>query len=311
MPTSLFAESEIVLQENDIDVEVIPQNPEPYQDVTLKLISYAVDLNKSVIEWRSGSKIILSGYGKTTYTFKAFGPNTTTVFDITITPPGTINSITKSIGISPSEVELLWEATDGYTPPFYKGKSFISREGGIRVVAIPNTNTIKEGRGNLSYIWKSNDNTIQSVSGFNKNSYTFSNDPLNKKEEIQVLASSVDGKYSAGKNVSIPIVQPKIIFYKKSPTEGTLYNQALTDNFFMTEDEITIIAEPYFLATKGKENSFIYTWKINNETIQTPTKKNEITIRPSSRGGYATISLMMKNIRTLFQEANGQLKINL
>ena len=167
MPSFLFAESEIILQESDIDISSIPQNPEPYQDVTLKLVSYAVDLNKSVIEWRSGSKIILSGYGKTTYSFKTSGPNTTIVFDITITPPGSMNSITKRVGVSPSEVEVLWEAADGYTPPFYKGKSFISREGKIRVVAIPNTNVITQGKGNITYTWKSDNSVIQEASGYN------------------------------------------------------------------------------------------------------------------------------------------------
>lgn len=311
MPCFSYAESEIILQESDIDVQTIPQNPEPYQGVTIKLISYAVDLNKSIIEWRSGGKIILSGYGKTTYSFKTSGPNTTTAFDITITPPGSLNSVTKTIGITPSEVEVLWEAVGGYTPPFYKGKSFISREGGIKVVAIPNTNVIKKGKGNITYIWKSRDNTIESASGYNKDSYVFLNDPLNKNENISVTVSSVDDKYNATKDITIPIVSPKIIFYKKSPTEGVLYNQALVDGSFMNEDEMIIVAEPYFLALKGHENNFTYNWKINGDKITTPTKKTEITIRPSSRGGYATISLTIENLKTLFQQVSGNLKLTL
>ena len=141
---------------------------------------------------------------------------------------------------------------------------------------------------------------MQSVSGYNKDSYNFSNNPLNKKEDITVLASSVDGKYSAEKNILIPIVSPKIIFYKKSPTEGVLYNQALVDGFFMAEDEMIVVAEPYFLALKGHEKSFSYNWEINGDKITTPSKKTEITISPSSRGGYATISLAMENLSKLF-----------
>jgi hypothetical protein len=311
MPVVLRAESEIVLQESDIEIQTIPENPEPYQDVTIKLVSYATDLNKAMIEWRSGSSTVLSGYGKTSYSFKAFGPNTTVVFDVSITPPDSLNSVSKKISISPSEVEVLWEAVDGYTPVFYKGKSFISREGKIKVVAIPNTNVVKQGKGNITYTWQSNDKTVQSASGYNKDSYVFKNDLLNKTEAVTVTASSVDGKYNATKTIEVPIVSPKIIFYQKSPTEGVLYNHALVDDDLMTEDEMTIVAEPYFLAYLGNEYSFNYQWKINGEEVATPSKKTEITIRPSSRGGYATISLYMENLKTLYQEVSGNLKLNL
>jgi len=311
IPMYLYAESEIVLQENDVDITTIPENPEPYQNVTIKIVSYATDLNKALIEWRSGSSTILSGYGKTSYSFKTFGPNTTTVFEIKITPAGSFASITKKVSISPSEIEVLWEAVDGYTPPFYKGKSFISRESTIKIVAIPNTNTIKKGSGSIVYTWKSDYKTIQNASGYNKNSYTFRNDPLNATEEITVTASAVDGKYNAIKTIYIPIVSPKIIFYKKSPTEGILYNHALLENTLIEEDETTIVAEPYFLALKGNERQFTYDWKINGQKVATPSKKREITIRPSSRGGYATISLTMENLRVLFQEVSGQLKLSL
>lgn len=307
----LHAESEIVLQESDVDITIIPENPEPYQNVTIKLVSYATDLNKALIEWRSGSSTILSGYGKISYSFKVFGPNTTTIFDVKITPAGSFGSITKRVSISPSEIGLLWEAVDGYTPPFYKGKSFISRESRLKVVAIPNTNTIKSGTGNISYVWKSNYKTIQNASGYNKSSYVFKNDPLNKTEEITVIASSVDGKYTATKTIDIPIVSPKIIFYEKSPTEGILYNKALSENTFIKEGEMTIVAVPYFLAMEGKEGLFDYKWKINGKSVATPSTKNEITIKPSSRGGYAIIGFTMENIRELFQKVTGQLKLSL
>lgn len=311
IPMSLSAESEIILQESDIDITTIPENPEPYQNVTIKLVSYATDLNKAIIEWRSGSSVVLSGYGKTSYSFKTFGPNTTTVFSVTITAPGSLNSITKRIAISPSEIEVFWEAVNGYTPPFYKGKSFISRESTIKVVAIPTTSTIKNGIGKITYKWESAYKTIASASGYNKNSYIFKNDPLNKTEKVTVTASSVDGKYNAVKTINIPIISPKIIFYKKSPTEGILYNQALLNNVLIEEDETTIVAEPYFLALRGNESLFTYDWKINGKKVNTPNNKREITIRPSSRGGYATISLTMKNLRVLFQEVSGQLKLSL
>ncbi len=311
LPIISFAEMQIEVQENEVSIETIPENPQPYDDVTINISSYATDLNKAIITWQTDKGVVLSGIGKTSYSLKALGPNTTIILNISIKPVGSMNTINKKVVISPSEVELVWEAADGYTPLFYKGKSFVSGEGLIKVVAIPNTNTIKSGRGSVVYNWKSGDEALLEATGYNKEYYTFPNSALNNKEEITVTASAVDGQYNATKTITIPIISPKVLFYKKSPTEGILYNMALNSNSPFIEEEMTIVAEPYFLALKGHENEFNYNWKINGDNINTPSKKTELTIRPTSRGGYANISLMMENLNKLFQKVTGQLKLTI
>ena len=311
MPLFSFAESEVILYEKDIDVQMWPETPEPYKDVEISLISYATDLTKANIEWRTGGSVVLSGYGKNSYTMKVPGPNTSTNITVSITPVNSINKIIKQIVIRPSDIEVLWEAVHGYTPPFYKGKSFISPEGLIKAVAIPNSSTIKSGKGNISYSWKRNDDTVLAASGFNKDSYTFENNVLKRSENISLTASSIDGSYNAIKNLDIPIYSPKVIFYKKSPTEGILYNSALNSNSVFSEDEMTIVAEPYFLSIKGNENSFSYKWNINGDPINTPSRKTELTVRPTSRGGYANISVVFENMDKLFQKVTGALKLTL
>ena len=111
--------------------------------------------------------------------------------------------------------------------------------------------------------------------------------------------------------INIPNYNPKILFYKKSPTEGILYNHSLNDNSVYPEEEISIVAEPYFLAIKGKEDNFDYSWEINNNSINTPKEKTILTIHPEARGGYATINLLVENAKELFQKVTGQLKLNL
>ncbi len=306
------AEQEIMILDSDISVETIPENPEPYQNITITLKSYATDLNKAKIEWIMGSNVVLSGIGKTKYSFNAPGPNATTIFDISITPQNSISNILKRVAISPSEIELMWEAVDSYTPPFYKGKSFASREGKIKVVAIPNTNTIKSGKGNISYTWKSGEgeDTNESASGYGKDFYIINNKALNTKEKVRVIASSVDGRYNATKKIEIPLVNSKVLFYKKSPTEGVLYGEAIKDDSFINEEEITLIAEPYFFSIENPK-SIIYSWKVNNKSIETPSKKTEVTLRPASRGGYATIGFTMEDMSKLFQKVTSSIKVNL
>ena len=77
------------------------------------------------------------------------------------------------------------------------------------------------------------------------------------------------------------------------------------------EDEFTVAAEPYFLALKGSESDFVYNWKINGKSIDTPSRKTELTIRPASRGGYATIDVVFENLNTFYQHVSGKIKLTL
>ncbi len=306
-----YAEMEIEAQEEDIIVSVSPNNPEPYQDTTITLKSYSTDLNKANITWQKGSSILLSGIGKTAYSFKASGPNTTIIFDISIRPVNSMNIINKRISISPSEIELLWEATNSYTPPFYKGKALPAKGGFIKAVAIPNTDTIKSGKGSVSYTWKNNDEVISAASGYNKNSYIFKDNVFKDNELITVIASSVDSNYTAEKMIEVPTYMPKVVWYKRSPTDGVLYNKVINSETLFEENEMTIVAEPYFLNIKDKWEYFSYNWKINGDLINTPLKKTELTVRPSSRGGYANISLVIEDVNSLLQKVTGVLKLSL
>lgn len=296
---------------SDITVEVSPENPEPYSTVTIKLSSFALDLDKAMIDWRSGGKVIMSGYGKTSYLLKTLGPNSTIAIDITINSSGADAPLVKNIVIKPTELDLLWQGVDSYTPPFYKGKSFVSPEGLIKVVAMPNAGGGSSQK--ITYQWKSDDTTVVGASGYGKNSYVFPNNQFNETENISVIASSVGNTYNAQKRITIPTVSPRIIFYKKSPTEGVLYNMALGNESTMSEseEEMAIVAEPYFLSLKGNENSFAYSWKINGEDVKTPSNKTQLTVRPESRGGYATIEIIIENTRALLQKAGGVFTLNL
>lgn len=311
LPIKTFAVDNSLILESDISLDISPENPDPYGDVTISLSSYAFDINKSMIEWKNNNKTVLSGYGKTSYSFKNLGPDIGITFNINITPVGSGSTITKSVTIKPQEVDLLFESVDGYTPPFYRGKSFVASEGTVRVVAIPNSKTLGSSRNRVTYRWKAGDDTNLSASGYNKDSYVFKNNNLNLSEKVSVQASSLDDGYNATNSITIPIISPKLIFYKKSPTEGVLYNQALTGETAIAEDEETIVAEPYFLSTKGSESSIDYKWQINNEDVNTPDTPNELAIHPTARGGYATLDLIIENANLIFQKISGELKLSL
>jgi hypothetical protein len=296
---------------SDISVDISPSNPQPYSDVTISLSSYAVDINKATIVWKNGKNTLLSGIGKASYSFKTLGPDVGITFNIAITPVESGSPLGKQVTIRPSEVTLLWESVNGYVPPFYRGKSFPSSESIIKVVAVPNSASLGSSKGKVVYTWKKNDSTDLGLSGYNKDSYVYQNNNLDTEDKVTVQASSVDGIYNATNSTTIGIVDPTIIFYKKSPTEGVLYGQALGGETSVSEDQATIVAEPYFLAIKGNESDLIYKWQTNGNDIDTPREKTELSVEPTSRGGYATIGIAIENASLLFQKVSAQLKLNL
>lgn len=310
IPNFSYSESQIGIENDSVIVEMSPNNPEPYQDVSIQLNSYSTDLNKAVITWDIDGDNFISGIGKINYSFKTKGPGITTNINISIKPIGSSGSITKRISINPSEVDILWESVDGYTPPFYKGKALPTPGSSINIVAIPNTDIIKYGIGSMTYTWKNDGSVLPESSGYNKNSLKYKNDIYSDTDKISVSVSSVEGNYAAEKNIEIKAFKPKVVFYKKSPTEGILYNNALNIKYTMEEDEMTIVGEPYFLSTLTNSD-YDYSWKINGASVNTPNKKNELTVRPTARGGYATIGLKVENIKKIFQEASNQLKLSL
>jgi hypothetical protein len=300
-----FSASQIPFLESEIIVETSPSNPIPNQEVTIYISSYSIDLNRSTITWSSENGVVSSGIGKTSYTFNAPPANTSAVFSISITSP-TGESVIKKISIRPADIDIFWESENGYTPPFYKGKSLPITNSSIKLVAIPNVNS---SRG-FSFVWKKDDKVLNDKSGYDKSYYKFINSSFDLSNQITVVASAVQGDYVAQKSIDVSVYEPEIVFYKKDPAFGVDYNNAIVNNYKVQDDETTIVAEPYHFLMKENQNKFIYDWSINNKSIETPSKKNELSIKPTSRSGYAIIGLNIYHINNMFQDVYKSIKIN-
>ncbi len=296
------------LGDTDVTVDIIPESPKPYQATSVILESFATDLNRAYIEWRSNGVLLLSGTGAKEYSFTTKGPDTPTILDIIIKSEEN-DELRKRLVIRTTEMDLLWQAMDSHTPPFYKGKALPAKEGMIKVVALP----IEKGKvqTNLSYKWKNNDEVSQDQSGFKKNSFQFFSSNTTTMNEVSVEANSAGGNFASSRSLTIAPTKPFVLFYKKSFSDGILYNEALTNDVFVGDDEFTIVAEPYFLSLKDNTDTFDYIWKINDAEVATPKNPREISMRPTSRGGYAVISIGIESMEKLLQSVNQSLRINL
>lgn len=298
---------------NSVSVIITPDFPESGKEVTIRLTSYATDLERADISWTVGDKVIASGVGVTDVTITAPAGGQTTTVNVTVK---LINGglVQKSIPISPQDVDMLVESIDGYTPPFYKGRSLPIREGLVKVSAIPHFANVDDSKDAV-YNWNQNTKPLPDFSGYGKRYLVYKNAFLNSSDTITVVASSRSGSTSGKKQKTINLYTPKVLLYEDHPSQGLLLGRALTDTFTLTDAEATFVAFPYFSSLQQYNNplssNIVYTWNINGSET-TPTEKNRITLRkPEGVEGTAKIEVSVKNALSSFQkEASTETRIS-
>lgn len=298
--------------ENDIFVDISPQNPGAFQEVTLRTTSDYIDLNRYNASWYVDGRKIAGGIGERTIKVKTrnYGQRTTVV--ILIQLPDTL--IKKTFSFEPQDMTIMWEAVDAYVPPFYEGKKLPPREGILKAVAIPNFKTA-DGRSfksqNGVYRWERNGNVIAEASGYGKDSFSFKNNNIRSSEEMTVTASDISGNHEATQVIDVQTYQPKILFYEKNGRTGITspFSKLTLD---LTGDQSTVVAEPYFFSVVNNDpNTLGYTWTMNGNTFNLADINNKRTLTLQNPGGSGTanLGLALKNPNSLFQEVAANLKV--
>ncbi len=295
----------LALTSVDISVNSSPEIPGPNQNVTITISSYATDLEKASITWYIDNKLSTGGVGKKAITFTSKGIGQSTSIKAIIDTANGI-TLTKDIIIRPGDIDLIWEVSDATVPPFYKGKSLPSREALIKVSAIPNM--VSGGNWlqteDLVFDWSLNSERNAAASGFNESSFLYRNSYLKKSDEISVKASGIAQNISSQKSTTILMRSPFVLFYEDSPSLGIKYEKSLGNSVDLPSgSEINLVATPYFFSASDVESpEFEYNWMINDSPIQTPSKKNRLTVRTPEVRGNSEIALSISIFQKLFQD---------
>lgn len=306
LPVSINAASP-----SSILVNIVPANPSPNENTSITLSSYANNLDSILISWSVDGKSILSGIGKKSFSVNApvAGGETTVTAKIAL-PDGEIE---KRIIIRPAVMVLLWQADDAYVPPFYKGKAMPTPDSAVKVVAMPE---IKISSGmvspkNMTYAWKKDYTNDQGGSGYGKNFFLYTNDYLEDSNNISVVASTIDQKYSSTASIDIGTTQPKILFYKNDAVLGTIWEHALLNGYRIIGDEI-IEAAPYFISPKDiRIPTLTWQWFINDSLINVEgLRKNFIPLAVQAGvSGTSKIKLEINNKYKIFSTASKEISV--
>jgi hypothetical protein len=282
--------------EESVQVDVLPKNPQPGDVLSFRVTSYLSDLERSKITWTVNGTKVLEGIGEREFMTKMGALGTDTRVTVTILT-NEDKTITRSFTFAGARVDLVWEA-ESSVPPFYKGKALIAQYGNVKVVAFPHigTNASAVSPSTLIYTWKKNGRVLGTKSGYGKNVLYLDRTDTGDLSTVSVTVSNQDKTLTIGSEVTLTPTEPKVIPYVYNPAYGTLLNIALTGQMKMTTKELNIIAVPYFYAANSNMVPFLdYEWSLNDVEVSGMINPVFTVRNEASTTGASTIGVTVIN----------------
>lgn len=295
---------------NELNVEVIPTHPHPYETVFIKLSIYTADLDSATITWYKNGKKVLQGRGETTYSFQAGPAGEEIRMEVAITLISG-EYFNKYFTLNPTSIDLVWEA-DSYVPPFYKGKALHPYQGTLKIVAMPEF--VKNGRrvspANLIYKWSNDVMAYQNQSGYGKNVLVLNGSLLGRSERIYITVTDPVSNMAASSFMEITPSDPEILFYENNPYYGPIFESAMPRVFDLNREEVQVMVSPFHF-TNERDGALKYSWRLNNQTISgLAGSRTAIFRRPEGSAGRSAISLQVENGNHILQQASAGFTIN-
>ena len=276
---------------------MMPEAPQPGNTVVIQVQGVGAFLGDANIIWQQDGKTVKSGVGESKFVFVAGPVGSKTTVKVTITS-STQGTFTKTFAISPSSINMLWEA-DTSAPWWFKGKTLYTSGSNLTVTALPQVSSGGKGLSSnvLSYQWKINGTPSTQGSGLGRNRITFAGNQLLPGETADVdvyYAGTLVGHGS----ITIPASKAQLGLYVRDPLRGTLFDSALRNSVSLSSTEFTIEAVPFNFANSSLANGSVpFAWKLNgNDTTGPQTSEGLLTLRQSGSGsGRAQVEVDLQN----------------
>lgn len=298
---------------DSVALETSESTPGPFTSVLFRLTSYSIDLDRSTIIWYVNGKEALSGIGEKRFSVTTGGVGEPTKISAAI--QSKFGPLMKEVVLVPAEVDLLWETTDSYTPPFYRGKALPGSQADIRITAIPH---ISSGGENISgssavYQWKKDGKfrEFKNDSGYGKYTVSFVAGLLTPTESVDVAVSALDGKASGKASVLINQRTPRVLLYEKHPLYGILYERSLANGAEIGMNETSLVAEPFYFSTPNREASVTYRWSVDGKSVEEQNNKtSELLVASGGGEGNSTISISVAHVSQFLQYTALSLRVS-
>lgn len=287
----------------DVRVEITPEYPAPGAPFTARLADYGGALGTGALSWYANGSLIENSINKPSIDLVA--PALGEPLTVRATRASPLGSQSISATVVPSEVDIVTES-DTSAPYFYAGRRIPGLGTSARIIAIPHifNATGKEIPSNeLTYSWNI-DNQNSSENG------PILEIPLSNFGSPLVLLSieSKDRKTTYATTFYVENTNPVLAFYAYNPLTG-LSRTAIQDAYLQATDEVSVRAQPYFIAGNIGANAQ-YAWSVNGSTVPNAnTDPYMITLRKSGSGGASDIGFSVRNLTALSQFAQGIFRV--
>jgi len=280
-----------------IVISINPEHPGSDTKVDARVTSSTADLDQSTITWRVNGKVITSGRGVKSASFVTNPTGSPSTVSVTVDAAS--GTYTKSLVVENNSVDLLWQG-EGYTPPFYHGRSLWSYLGRVTVYAIPHV----AGRSaqNLSFKWTVNGEVYGQSSGEGKDSLILFDTILSLPQEVQVDVMTDDDTVAATASATLTPQAPEVHVYENSPLLGYVFEREAVGTMTLAGKEVTFAAFPFYFSTSRRANSSLsYAWSTNSGASQS---SSEVTYRAPEGSGSSRIDASIHSLTQALQSAD-------
>jgi hypothetical protein len=310
---------ELVSNSNPLTLTYSPKNIKPGDRITVRIQDYGKPTDFLSIRWYVDGELFSSGVGIKTISFTAGAPGAVSTVYAEITKSSGSIERTAPIVVGASYIDILWEAVDVKTPPFYKGKMLPSWDTIVRAHAVPEVYSA-EGQQIPSsvfvYKWKKNLSAIDlgPQSGYGKDSVYMLADFTRKQHVVGADISHSGFGFNSFNSVAIRLHDASTLLYEKHPLQGIIFEKALPSVVTQTvsSGSLRIVAYPFGLDARNS-GDISHTWKLNGRTLNNNSLMNrgEISLVASDSKGVSTISVETRNKTKPLQSTSGRLRINI
>ena len=286
-----------------IDLE--PAYPGPNSEVTASINDFALSTQASGVVWYLDGKKISEASDQRSIKVRTKEMGETMNISAVLQIKGA-NTLTIEKNITPIYLDIIVEPQTR-VPNFYQGRALPSLGSEVNLTAIVNGGEITPE--NLTYQWRLNNKVIGE--GSLRSKYKVSV-PISygANSTVSLIVSKLNSEIIARKDVSLPSIEPKVLFYEINTLYGTK-QIPINKSFSLISNTGSIHAEPYFLDILTYNRPSMIEWKIDGtRTPNTGTNPYEITLTRQGGQGSSQVDFHVRNLEGLLQGTQGSVNIN-
>jgi hypothetical protein len=289
---------------DNIFFEVTPEYPKPNELVSLGVKSYVYDLNIYAISWYVNGELVQQEVGGWQFEVNSGDIGERTVIKVVVHLSG-LTSITKARTLHPLITDVLWEAHEGYVPPFYKGRTLPVRESKVKVVGIPDPSA----QNKAVFRWYQGFTYDEASSGFEKDYYIIEKTLLDDGKDIRLITQNRDTGSMGQDIIEVPMSEPKVVIYPDLGGDVILRNSKPASFLYVPPPgDFAMQVIPFYFPVKDPD-TLKYKWWINDNRVD--ENERVIPLERGRSGGTARLEVEVSTPGKILQYHDASISISL